>query len=57
MGHMGNILMEAVMRAAMDFENLNNLLEHTVYVCSNKLLRFSKSIAARMTESIEILPM
>ena len=30
MGHIGKISMDAVMRAAMDFENLNNLLEHTV---------------------------
>ena len=30
MGHMGEISMDAVMRVAMDFENLNNLLERTV---------------------------
>ena len=30
MVHIGKILMDAVMHAAMDFENLNNLLEHTV---------------------------
>ena len=32
MGHKGRISMDTIMHATMDFENLNNLLEHTVYL-------------------------